>query len=128
LLLTVPPAGAGSQALPPLVVDAEVVYVNPVVPVMFTNCAAGDAPPTVKLNVSVAVGTFMVGDAVTFSVTLIVAGLPVAPVEVTVIEPVYWPCANPDGFTETLMLLETVPPAGAGSHPVPPLLVDAEVV
>jgi hypothetical protein len=86
-LLTVPPGGAGSQALPPLVVDAEVVYVNPLVPVMFTVCWAGFAPPSVKLNVSGVLGIFIVG-AVTCSVTLIVAGLPVAPVEVTVIEPV----------------------------------------
>lgn len=68
--------------------------------------------------------------AVTLSVTGIVAGLPAAPLEVTVTEPLYAPAERPDkpaALIDTLIEDGTVPLEVAASQAVPPVEVVNEI-
>ena len=76
-----PPAGVAESQLPPDVVDAFVVkLIELTLLVVWTNCAAGAAPPATVLKLSVEGVAVMVLAAVTFKVTLTFCGLLVAPV------------------------------------------------
>ena len=73
------------------------------------------APPTTLAGFRVT--DDRLGAEVTVRVTVIVAGDPWAPDEVTVTCPVYAPCARPLTFTETVRVCGVLPLAGAAlSH------------
>jgi len=55
----------------------------------------------------------------TTKLTLVVAGLPVAPEDVTVTVPLYVPAAKPDGFTDTLTVPGVVPLVGVADNQDP---------
>jgi hypothetical protein len=71
----------------------------------------------------------MVGPAaLTINETGMMAGLPAAPLEATVTEPLYVPAARPVMFAITLMEPGTVPLAGvADSHEPPDVVAEAAV-
>jgi hypothetical protein len=123
-----PPPGNTESHEPPEVVAAVAVKVTLDASPTLMGCEAGSVPlpsGTVKLRGD---GPAVNTGATTFSVTGMVAPLPVAPVEFTVTEPVY--CAavvRPAVLIEMLTFDGTVPLIVAASHE-PPELVAGLVV
>ena len=116
--------------MPPLLVVAVAENAIAVLLLVLTDrlCADGNAPRLVKLKVSDPGNTLSVGCAATTKVTGMTTGELDAPVDASVIVPVYVLAARLPGETETVMPVGVVAVAGVTVSQLPPPDVAAVAV